>query len=729
MGEVYSWGASGLVSLFSFNITIVAQQQSGTTSSTVSWLSSVSVAGSGVCSYSIPHGDFVGGSVEVRDKLNAAIGFSPNGSLIEWNCSDSSSPYNVSWRTPAATASVVWSQDSGFESNLTQQHLTGTITVTNPSAENYAGLTYSVSAPSGFTPSASSLSFDVSAGSSASANVTASGSGLSASWGSGFVQSSANPTYAGGLAWTEKSLVVNNSAGTAFSNIIVNASSELRSGWNCSASSSISVPAIGYSNAGFVQCSKGGVITLAEGGWRTNTSLSNNLVLQHLWETASGTNADTVAYANVRASVSSPSGNLAAKSNEAVSWTDISVAAGGSWSKTATVDSDWLNESSSSSRIGSIEKTTLVVGNTTSALFDAVKSSVSFDDSFVSTALFLRVQYASGQDVTPSSNCPSQSSFTVSGDVWTACKLDSDGDGKTDGFEFIFPHFSTWTVEGGGSQGSSPENEPTRGRSNSSASPTPTPNPSATSSPPGNESGSLDGIDIRVPSEIAPGYQTVYVFDAGSPASGDVEIIGPDGKSVWRTLASDGAFGFFFDKEGEWTIKYGNHSKKINVAREREPLPSVAQLGSSNDSPVGGATGLAAAGGDPLWMALILLLVLAAVLSWYFLVYATLHVEKKFSGETVTLKVVNRNAELRELELTDVAPEEYGAREFSEPPELGETVLGTSLKWKRENLPKGGEWIVSYKLPGAKGKLKHASVVGRTAKGKEAKAASDEVSL
>ena len=708
-------------------------QQLSTTDTLVSWLSSVTVAGSGVCSYSIPHVDFVGGSVEVRDKLNAFIAFSLNGSLVEWSCSDASSPYSVYWRTPAATASVVWSQDSSFESNLTQQYLVGTITVTNPSAENYVGLNYLVSAPSGFTPLPASLSFNVSAGSSASAGVFASGNGLAASWGSDFTQSSANPTTAGGLAWTEKSLSASNAAGVALSNVTVNSSNELRSGWNCSAPSNIAVAAGGYSNASFVQCSKQGVITLNEGGWRTNTSLSNTLALQHLWETVSGTNADSVAYANVRASVASPAGNLAAKSNEVVSWIDISVAAGGSWSKTASVDSDWLNESSSSSRTGSTEKTTLTVGNTASALFDGVKASVSFDDSFVSTALFLRVQYGSWQDITPSSNCPTQSSLTVSGEVWTSCRIDADGDGKADGFEFVFPHFSTWSVEGGGSQGSAQENnqqnELTQGRSNSSASPTPTPNPSATSSPSGNESGSLDGIDIRVPSEIAPGYQTVYVFDAGSPASGDVEIIGPDGKSVWRTLASDGAFGFFFDREGEWTIRYGNHSKKIKVVREREPLPSVAQLGSSNDSLIGGATGFAVGGVDPLWMALLLLLVLAAVLSWYFLVYTTLHVEKKFSGETITLKVVNRNAELRELELTDVAPEEYGAREFSEPPELGETVLGTSLKWKRENLLKGGEWIVSYKLPGAKGKLKHASVVGRTAKGKDVKAASDEVSL
>ncbi|MEW5954963.1 MAG: hypothetical protein AB1626_00295 [Candidatus Micrarchaeota archaeon] len=702
----------------------------------MNWFSSVSVVGSGVCSYSVPHPDFIGGSVGVRDKLNASVGFSLNGALVEWNCSDSSSPYSVSWQTPAVNVSVVWSQDPSAESNLTQQHLIEVIEVTNPSAENYTNLVYSVSAPAGFTPSSSSISLNVSAGASTLANVTASGSGLAASWGSGFAQSSANPTYAGGLAWTEKSLAVNNSAGIAFSNVVVNASSEFRSSWNCSAPSAIAVGAGGYSATGFVQCSKSGVITLTEGGWRTNTSFSNNLALQHLWENVSGTNADSVAYSNVRASVTSPDGNLAAKSNEVVSWTDVSVAAGGSWSKTATVDSDWLNDSSSSSRSGTTEKTTVTVSNTTSAQFDGVRGSLSFDDSFVSTALFLRAQYGSWESIVPSTNCPVESSFSVSGDAWASCRLDSDADGRTDGFEFVFPHFSTWTVEGGGESSSQQQDQDSDqnqgGSLNRSASPTPTPASSATPSPSSgaseNESASLDGIDIRVPSEIGIGYQTVYVYDAGSPAAGDVEVIDPDGKSVWKTLDRDGAFGFFFDREGDWTIKYGNHSKVVKVVREREPLPSVAQLDSGNES-LAGATGLAIAGVDELWLSLLFLLLLLAALLWYYFVYATLRVEKKFAGDAVTIKVTNRKADLRNVELTDVAPEQFGAREFSEQPELGETVLGTSLKWKRENLAKGGEWIVSYKLPGAKGKLKHASVVGRTVKGREVKAVSGELAL
>ena len=506
----------------------------------------MSVAGSGVCSYSVPHADFVGGSVEVRDKLNASITFSLTGALVEWNCSDASSPYAVSWQTPAATASVAWSQDSSFESNMSQQYLVGTITVTNPSAEDYVGLAYAVSAPSGFTPLPSALSFNVSAGTSASAGVFASGSGLSASWGGGFVSSSLNPSTSS-LEWTEKSSTVSNAAGVAFSNITVNSLSEFRSGWNCSAPSSISIAAGGYSNASFIQCSKENPAT---------------------------------------------NGSSPQQQNQG---TPTPSASGVTPSATASVSA------------------------------------------------------------TPSASSP----------------------------------------------------------------------PSETV----NESESLDGIDIRVPSEIGVSYQTVYVFDAGAPAAGDVEIIDPDGKSVWRTLASDGAFGFFFDREGEWTIKYGNHSKKVSVLREREPRPSVAQLGSNNESLVGGATGLAASGVDPAWLVLLLLLVLAAVLVWYYLVYSATRVEKKFAGDAVTIKVVNRVAELRGLELTDVAPEQFGAREFSEPPQVAETVIGTSLKWKRDNLAKGSGWTVSYKLPGAKGKLKHASLTAKTPQGKEVKASSGEVSL
>jgi len=126
---------------------------------------------------------------------------------------------------------------------------------------------------------------------------------------------------------------------------------------------------------------------------------------------------------------------------------------------------------------------------------------------------------------------------------------------------------------------------------------------------------------------------------------------------------------------------------------------------------------------------LLFLLLLLGVLAWYFFFYAVLGVEKRFSGDIVTLKVVNRKADLYDVELMDVSPEEFGAREFSEPPETSETVLGTSLKWKRESLPKGGEWIVSYRLPGAKGRLKHASVRGKTVKGREVKAVSGEVLL
>jgi len=224
-----------------------------------------------------------------------------------------------------------------------------------------------------------------------------------------------------------------------------------------------------------------------------------------------------------------------------------------------------------------------------------------------------------------------------------------------------------------------------------------------------------NAIDFSIPDSFEAGLQSIGVFSHGEPAHGHIEITDPAGNRFVRSLNDDGTTRFLFDKEGEWTVKYGDAEKKITVEKNGENTRAAILLSPpKKPSP---ATGLIALSSSPELLGLLLLLLALAFLA-YKKLYAIVKVSKKFANGKVTLTVINRKCDLQNLVLMDLAPDGK-ASGFNERHEERETLSGTVLKWKLNALQKGAKWTAEYSLSiDNASKLRHAELHAETKDGK-----------
>ncbi|HII38498.1 TPA: hypothetical protein HA318_00655 [Candidatus Micrarchaeota archaeon] len=241
--------------------------------------------------------------------------------------------------------------------------------------------------------------------------------------------------------------------------------------------------------------------------------------------------------------------------------------------------------------------------------------------------------------------------------------------------------------------------------------------------------------EVRIASEISAGSHNAYVFEAGAPASGSVDFVSPSGDVFARELDSNGAAEFYFDSVGAWNVRYGNVSAKTEVTQAmvfassgNYATPITLQSASKETAIKPVAAELSLFSSDSfLWPALFFALLGAT--AWYFFGYSVLKISKKATEDKVTIIVENRGPSLKEVILTDVAPEGTRTTFFSEVPEVSETVLGNCFRWKKALLRNGEAWKISYKLQDAKGVLRNALIVGTAVNGRVFKAASTELEL
>jgi hypothetical protein len=708
---------------------------------------SVNFSGSrvGLCNYSLP-----------PDVLNESVTlFYSNGSIVwsnlternstgfYWNCDLTATNYSLSFQMPAPTESN-WTQDLGKYSNLSRQWVRKELT--NPSSVDYSNVSFmcldSFNCSPASIPAYSSV------------NVSASGDALNESWGA-WQQDSEKQCVAGGSAFVKKSLNATNLVGVNFSGIETNWVA--RGGWASSALNSIDLNVFAnYFNSSFIQCNKDGVLSPSAGEWALDESVENNLSLQRFYRQASVSNLDVeVDYENVFASISPLEGNLSTR-HETIEFDDISVPANGFWTGNATVQSDYVNESVWSERSGVWEKYFLNASNTTSGL-KGIKARIDVDEAYVALEQYLKVKVGGvDYDITPTTECPSFTETIVENDFWLSCKEMSGG--RVSAFQVLIPHFSTVLLEGGGrtlkelgescasnsecasglckdgvcaSQASDGNNLPPGGGGSAFNPPgaTPTPQPTPTPSPTPSASNSFtEFIDIRVPDEVEIGWVTIGVFVNGAPANGSLNFFDPDSRKYSRAVGSDGTIRFFFDKIGNWLLKYGNKEKRVNVVKKS--VGRSAASASPFPSAPSAITGFAALQIGPKEIGLIALF-LIMLLVLYKLFYATVRVRKKLVEGKLVIEVRNRGGGLNNLLLVDVVPEDCSVANFSQEPERKETVVGTVFKWKRELLGKGERWMVECGFTQGKEstRLKAAELTATDATGKTIVKRSNELSL
>ncbi|MGC8851045.1 MAG: hypothetical protein ACP5O3_02320, partial [Candidatus Micrarchaeia archaeon] len=683
----------------------------------------IAVTGSGVCNFSLPHRDFLNGSISLFNSSNASVFFVLNGSALLWNCSDAESPYRVEWATPGISASESWAQNTSAQSNLSTQFLAGTVLLSNPSLEDYSNVSFAVVPPAGFVAASNASTDLLAANSSQTIQVSASGDVLGEAW-SGFAQHGGRRTVAGGTAWIANGLSVANNASLAFSGVAVSAPS--RGGWNCSAPSSVDVAGGGsYVNDSFEECWADGVVSLNESGWAYDSTAANTVDVQYFTETVYGSNSESIPFSGVAASVAGPGGSLVPVAG--TRWDDVFVAANGNWSRKAVAAGDWINESFVDESNSTHEWRLFRAENLTGGLSN-VTAWIDFGDVEGGSDFLQLNKSGKWVDLTPFTVCPAMSSFVVDGVAWKSCGKDVDGDGDAERFEFVIPHFSVVVLRAGGRKAFSPATPtPSSGSGGAtqkivSDSWNSTPSPSASPAPLAPQP-----VEIIVANEVGEGLHTVRVD--GGKAGDAVKIISPAGKVYERVLGGDGSFDFFFDEEGVWRIDYGNHSKEVRVSRERIAAPPKKEVKAQDKASESTATGFFAAGfgGGLEWLAV--LLVAAALVAARLLAGRRgASLRKKLESGVVTIEVRAGSKPLKNLVLTDVVPEGCAAAKASEKAARKETVLGTALKWKKKELGKGGKWVVRYDLIGRPEKLKHAELRAESSDG-EVVASSGEVEV
>ena len=224
-------------------------------------------------------------------------------------------------------------------------------------------------------------------------------------------------------------------------------------------------------------------------------------------------------------------------------------------------------------------------------------------------------------------------------------------------------------------------------------------------------------MDLRVPSEIGKGFETVLVYVDGEPGKGSVEFESPSGKTFVRSLRN-GKTNFYFDEAGEWIVSFNETTKTVNVVEEEPQAPAASPSEVNGEEP-SKETGLFLAGAAPWQMGLALLLLALLAYLAYAYWWKRVVITKKYDGKRVVINVENRKQKLKNVELLDLAPEGSEVK-TPENAEASDTITGTAIKWKKKELKKGGKWMVSYGLKNADEKnFKPVELKGVNEEGKE----------
>ena len=230
-------------------------------------------------------------------------------------------------------------------------------------------------------------------------------------------------------------------------------------------------------------------------------------------------------------------------------------------------------------------------------------------------------------------------------------------------------------------------------------------NPGAT---PGQECEMVGGVQVcHGQYDLSDSRWHFFQFD-----SGNATVTSPSNKSE-QIAVERGSFAFFFDAPGNWTIDFGGANATVQVSKagdgyEYRVFP-----------PKQPATGLATADFSPFAIAL-LLLALGAAAYYYSKTFSAPAFSKSADQDAIAISFNPKNRAFHSLEITDIVPPGSKAFGFSEPPASEkETVLGTSVHWRRKELAPGQEWKISYSMRPPAEKLRHASLRAADSRGKE----------
>jgi len=118
----------------------IIQNGNATYNLPIKWMVSQSVDEDGVCQYIIPAAywaNFSANTIVLFNNTGGNLGADPNNRTVEWNCTVSAQPYNLTFNITANTLSFSnssWSQNTTAENNVTRQHIYYNVTAVNSGA-------------------------------------------------------------------------------------------------------------------------------------------------------------------------------------------------------------------------------------------------------------------------------------------------------------------------------------------------------------------------------------------------------------------------------------------------------------------------------------------------------------------------------------------------------------------------------------------------------------------
>jgi len=168
------------------------------------------------------------------------------------------------------------------------------------------------------------------------------------------------------------------------------------------------------------------------------------------------------------------------------------------------------------------------------------------------------------------------------------------------------------------------------------------------------------------------------------------------GRTFYRML-SNGAFDFFFDREGRWRIQFGNATKEITVVRKAKPAaPEAVKLGKTASS----ITALEIGKQNPFPYYLLAIPLAGASIYGYRKAKRRVKVDRNIKGGIVEIKVKNNLGPLKNMRVIQLAPE-GSTGDYSQEPLKKETVTGDLLEWKFQNFARGKEKALKFYYSGS----------------------------
>ena len=235
-------------------------------------------------------------------------------------------------------------------------------------------------------------------------------------------------------------------------------------------------------------------------------------------------------------------------------------------------------------------------------------------------------------------------------------------------------------------------------------------------------------IEIIAQSEVQEGYASVSVRANSEPAQGAVLVVSPSMKRHTLPL-NFGSTEVLFNEPGPWSVSYSFEYKTIQV----HPIAEKQMEAPVNVLP-NPATPLMALSFPnlPFIQTALLISLLVFVFAVYKRQSETIRFRKSFENNIVRLEILNGRGDLRNLEITDIAPEGTILSTISNPPsEVTEIIFGKHIKWKKSALPKGERMLISYSIftPTPQGSLQPAEILADTEGNKRIRVLSNAVEL